>query len=208
MMSSESVLDESVAEFIDAVASDAPTPGGGAVSGTVAALAAGLAAMAGRYALKRDPDSALFREFVDRADVLRSRAAALADDDAKAYGRYVEATRMPREPDPQDRRAAIRAALDAAADVPFALGGLAAEVAAVGEQLADSGNPNLRSDACAATLLGSAVAASTAILVEENLRGRPGDGRVAEARKHAIDAADAARRVVASYGYLQDRISR
>src|SRR6202012_2159440 len=104
MMSSESVLDESVAEFMDAVASDAPTPGGGAVSGTVAALAAGLAAMAGGYALEREPDSPLFRAFVARADVLRSRAAALADDDAKAYGRYVEATRIPREPDPQGRR--------------------------------------------------------------------------------------------------------
>jgi formiminotetrahydrofolate cyclodeaminase len=146
MMSSESILDESVAELIDAVASDEPTLGGGAVSGTVAALAAGLAAMAGRYALKRD--------------------------------------------------------------VPFALGALAAEVAAVGEQLADSGNPHLRSDACAATLLGSAVAASTAILVRENLRGRPGDGRVAAARKHAIDAAAAARTVVAPNGLLPDRISR
>jgi formiminotetrahydrofolate cyclodeaminase len=206
-MSQVSLLSESVGEFIDAVASDEPTPGGGAVSGVVAALAAGLAAMAGRYALGRDSDSALFSELVGRADMLRSRATALADEDAEAYGRYVDATRMPREPEPQGRRAAIRAALDAAADVPFALGRLAAEVAAAGEQLAVSGNPHLASDARTATLLASAVAASTAILVEENLRGRPGDRRVAEARRHAIDAANAARRVVASYGYLEDRIS-
>jgi formiminotetrahydrofolate cyclodeaminase len=96
-------------------------------------------------------------------------------------------------------------ALDAAADVPYALGRLAAEIAAAGEQLAASGNSHLRSDACTAALLASAVAASTAILVSENLRGRPDDPRAAEARRHATDAAAAAQRAVAPYCGLQDR---
>jgi hypothetical protein len=79
-----------------------------------------IAAMAARYALRHDPDSALFTDLTDRADALRTRAVAL----------------------------------DAAADVPAELGGLAADVAAIGEKLAVAGNPNLRSDACAASLLG------------------------------------------------------
>lgn len=189
-----------VGELIDAVASDEPVPGGGAVSGIAAALAAGLAAMAARYALRHDPDSALFTDLTDRADALRARAVALADADADAYGRYVAATRLPRDPDPGQRRAAIRVALDAAADVPADLGDLALDVAAIGEKLAVAGNPNLRSDACAASLLASAVASSAAILVEENLRGRAGDTRIMTARAHAAAAAACARRAVAAGG--------
>jgi len=193
-----SISARQVGEFIDAVASDEPVPGGGAVSGIAAALAAGLAGMAARYALRHDPDSALFTDLADRADALRARAVALADADAGAYGRYVAATRLPRDPDPGQRRAAIRVALDAAADVPAELGSLAADVAAIGEKLAVAGNPNLRSDACAASLLASAVAGSAAILVEENLRGRAGDARLTAAREHAATAAAAARRAVAA----------
>jgi formiminotetrahydrofolate cyclodeaminase len=192
-----SVSARHVGELIEAVASDEPVPGGGAVSGIAAALAAGLAAMAARYALRHDPDSALFTHLTDRADALRARAVALADADADAYGRYVAATRLPRDPDPGQRRAAIRAALDAAADVPADLGGLAADVAVIGEKLAVAGNTNLRSDACAASLLASAVAGSAAILVEENLRGRVGDTRITTARAHAAAAAACARRAVA-----------
>jgi methenyltetrahydrofolate cyclohydrolase len=86
-----------------------------AASGITAALAAGLAAMAGRFALRHDLDSAVAADLITRADSLRTRAVALADADADGYGRYVAATRLPRDPDPEQRRAAIRAALDAAA---------------------------------------------------------------------------------------------
>ena len=89
---------------------------------------------------------------------------------------------------------------DAAADVPADLGDLALDVAAIGEKLAVAGNPNLRSDACAASLLASAVASSAAILVEENLRGRAGDTRIMTARAHAAAAAACARRAVAAGG--------
>jgi formiminotetrahydrofolate cyclodeaminase len=193
-----SVSSSRLGELLDAVASEEPVPGGGAVAGIGAALAAGLAAMAARYALRHDPDSALFKDLTSRADALRARAVALADADADAYGRYVAATRLPRDPDPGQRRAAIRTALDAAANVPADLGRLAADVAALGEELAVSGNPNLRSDACAASLLAAAVAGSAAILVEENLRGRPGDTRITTARENEAAAAARARRAVAA----------
>lgn len=197
----------SVRELVDAVASDEPTPGGGAVSGTVAALAAGLAAMAGRYALRSEPSPGPFRELVDRAERAASRAASLADDDIAAYGQYVEASRLEREPDPEPRRQAVRAALDAAASVPLELAALAAELAGIGEHLAVSGRPQLRSDACTATLLASAVATSAAILVGENLRARPDDPRVSQAGRYATEAAAAARRVLEPYDYLQGGIT-
>jgi len=200
-----SASSRSIGDFLAAVASDEPTPGGGAVSAIAAALAAGLAAMAGRYALRKDPGSALLAGLVTRADALRARAVALADADAGAYERYVAATRLPRDPDPQQRRAAIRAALDAAASVPAELGSLAAEVAQIGEELAARGNPHLRSDASTASLLAAAAAGGAAIFVEVNLSTHPDDARLTAAREHAATAAAAARRAVAAGGDSADR---
>jgi formiminotetrahydrofolate cyclodeaminase len=192
--SEQGISTVTVGAFVDAVASGEPVPGGGAVCGAVAALAAALAGMAGRYALRRDPDST-FGELVQQLDDLRERALGLADDDATAYNRYVAASSLSKVPDPEPRRVAVRAALDAAADVPAELAGLAVDIAAAGEDLAVSGNPNLRSDACTATLLAAAVAGSAAILVNENLRAHPDDPRVSAARAHAAQAAAGALRV-------------
>lgn len=197
------IANQRVGEFTDAVASDAPTPGGGAVVGTVAALAAALVGMAGRYSALHQPDSPVFADLVDTSDRLRARAAALADADADAYGRYVRATHS--TVDPVARRVAIRAALDAAATVPLELCLVAAEVADAAEQLAVTGNPRLRTDACTAALLASAVASSTALLVAANLHGSPEDPRIGQAAVHARAARDSADRALAVDGSLDLR---
>jgi glutamate formiminotransferase/glutamate formiminotransferase/formiminotetrahydrofolate cyclodeaminase len=102
---------------------------------------------------------------------------------------------------------AVHVAADAAADVPLQIARAAREIAELGERLAVSGAPALRSDACTATLLASAVAASAAILVGENLRKRPEDPRVTEAGRCAAQAAMAARNVVAPFDHLRSDAS-
>ncbi|ROS44322.1 cyclodeaminase/cyclohydrolase family protein [Amycolatopsis thermoflava] len=177
----------------DAVASETATPGGGAVAGLTATLAAGLVAMVARYSSAVgdfDPDAV-----AARADELRRDAQQLADDDVSAYQAYLDATKLPRDPDPVARTAAIRAALDAAADVPLALAMVAAEVAELGELVAKDGNTRLRPDGVTAVQLGSAVATSAAALVGENLRARRDDPRPARAAEHAATARAAAARV-------------
>lgn len=162
----------------EAVASESPTPGGGAVAGLTAALAAGLVAMVARCSSAAgdlEPASV-----AARANELRRTAQRLADD-ALAYQRYLDVTKLPKEPDAAARTAAIQAALDAAADIPLAL-------AALGELLAEFGNPRLHSDALTAVQLGSAVATSAAALVAENLRARRGDPRSARAAERAAAA--------------------
>ena len=199
----DSVAALTVGGLLDAVASNDPTPGGGTVAGVAASLAAALAAMAGRYA-----ESTPLGELVARADALRERAVRLADADRAAYQVYVEATRRPRGPDPEPRRQAMRAALDTAASTPHELSGLAADVTVIAAQLAEKGNPRLRSDACAAALLASAAAASAAILVRENLHATPEDPRVITATSNARVAATAARSALATAGLeLDDRIT-
>ena len=199
------ISSQRVDEFTDAVASDAPTPGGGAVAGTVAGLGAALVGMAGRYAQKHEPDSVLFPRLIERSDELRRRSSALADADADAYAHYLQVSRSVVEK--EARRTAIRAALEEAAAVPYELGVLAAEIADAGEQLATSGYPGLRSDACAAALLASAVAASAAILVQVNLGSSPDDPRIADSAQHARDAMASADRAVAAHNSVQKRVT-
>ncbi|MFB7495694.1 cyclodeaminase/cyclohydrolase family protein [Streptomyces sp. NPDC056161] len=203
--SSGSVGSWTVGAFLDAVADEVPVPGGGAVAGTVTALAAALAEMAGRYARGHAADPAELAGLVARSRALRARAGRLADEDAAAYQRYVEASRLPKEPDAEARRAAVRAALDAAADVPAALAAVATQVVEVAAELAASGNPRLRSDACTAALLAAATARSAALLVRENLRAHPDDPRTAAAERNTVWAASLAADLVAPSHHLPDR---
>lgn len=180
-----SVLGYSVESLLGEVASDRPTPGGGAVAGCVTALAAGLASMAGRFAMRLDPADRQFAELVERTESLRHHAARLVDDDIAAYGGFAAAAALPREPDSQDRRAALRTALDTAAQVPADVTSVAEQVAEIGHGLVMNGNPRLRSDAFAATALAAAAAMTGAVLVAENLHGHDVDSLVETTRARA-----------------------
>jgi len=179
----------SLAAITEAVDSDAPVPGGGAVAACTGALASALAGMAARFSARSAAQPGQFSALADQAAALRSRCLRLADDDAKAYAGYVAAARMPREPDPQPRQQALRAALDHAAAVPLELAATAAELARLAGELTRSGSRSLRSDAATAALLAAAVAGSAAIFVAENVRGAPGDPRISQAHAAAAEAA-------------------
>jgi formiminotetrahydrofolate cyclodeaminase len=187
----------SLAAITEAVDSDAPVPGGGAVAACTGALASALAGMAARFSAHSAAQPGQFSALADQAAALRSRCLRLADDDAKAYAGYVAAARMPREPDPQPRQQALQAALDHAAAVPLELAATAAELARLAGELTRSGSRRLRSDAATAALLAAAVAGSAAIFVAENVRDGPGDPRISQAHAAAAEAAAIARQCAA-----------
>ena len=184
---SPSLSDLSLAAITEAVDSDAPVPGGGAVAACTGALASALAEMTARFSARSAAQPGQSSALADQATALRS--LRLADDDARAYAGYVAAARMPREPDLQPRQQALRAALDHAAAVPLELAATAAELARLAGELTRSGSRRLRSDAATAALLAAAVAGSAAIFVAENVRGGPGDPRISQAHAAAAEAA-------------------
>jgi formiminotetrahydrofolate cyclodeaminase len=168
--SSESFLDASLKGFLDSVPARTPAPGGGAVAAVVAAFAAGLTAMAGRFA----PDDWVRRaEVVGRAEELRAQVEPLADEDAAAYGAYL-AERSP-------------AAAERIVAIPFRLAEISAELAALARSVAEEGNPNLRGDAAAGADLAAAAASIAARLVAINANA--GDERVGVAKELAARAA-------------------
>ena len=151
--------------FMDMVASREPTPGGGASAAVAVALAAALTAMAARFSADHLADA---ETIADRAEELRNRVMPLAQADAAAYGRVLDAYRTPRDDD-EKRRRRIREALSEAADVPLSIAEVGVEVAGNVARLVEEGNPNLRGDAVTATALAKAGVRAAATLVEINV---------------------------------------
>ena len=150
--------------FMDMVASREPTPGGGASAAVAVALAAALTAMAARFSADHLADA---ETIADRAEELRNRVMPLAQADAAAYGRVLDAYHTPR--DDEKRRRRIREALSEAADVPLSIAEVGVEVAGNAARLVEEGNPNLRGDAVTAAALAKAGVRAAATLVEINV---------------------------------------
>jgi methenyltetrahydrofolate cyclohydrolase len=166
----ESFLDLSLQEFLDAVPARTPAPGGGAVAAVATSLAAGLTAMAARFAPEGWEPGA---EVVRRAEELRARAEPLADADAGAYVAYMD-SRSP-------------AAAERIIEIPLEIAEIAAELAELARLVARDGNPNVSGDAAAGAQLAAAASAVGANLVR--LNADPGDERVAIAAELARRAA-------------------
>ncbi len=148
-----------------------PAPGGGAVAAVTVSLAASLVAMAARYSADRLDDG---DRLVDDAEQLRAGAAALADDDAAAYGAVISAYAVARGDNSGDR-SRIREALTRAAEVPLDIAAVGAETARLASRLCVDGNPDVRGDATTALLLADAATRAAAHLVAVNVEAGGGD---------------------------------
>jgi formiminotetrahydrofolate cyclodeaminase len=183
------LLDQPVRDFLDQVAAQVPTPGGGGAAAVTAALAAGLVAMAARFSAAQLPAAA---DLAEQADQLRGRAAALADQDAAAYRAVLDAYRRPNGDDRSERRERIGVALHDATATPLAIAEIAAHVAELAADVAIQGNPNLRGDATVAAHLAEASARGAAALVAINTALGDLPGELSERAASAVAAAQAA----------------
>lgn len=145
------LVDKPLREVLDAVASAAPTPGGGSAAAVAAALGASLLAMVASLPKTR-PRSADDRSALDRAagalTRIRGQLAEAIDADADAYDQVVAASRQSRAAgtDPAEREAAVQRALRAATEVPLAVMRLSVDAAIEGQAVAERGHRAAASD--------------------------------------------------------------
>lgn len=110
--------------FVDALASKAPTPGGGGASAMAGALAAALGSMVAHLTIGKkkffDRDAEL-KEALAALDACRTELLASIDADAEAFAELAVTWKMPKETEEQQlaRHRAEQAALDAACAVPL-----------------------------------------------------------------------------------------
>lgn len=187
------LLDLSVGGLLDEIASETPTPGGGALAALTGACAAGLVEMAARNSVDWDMRGAV----VAQAKVLRGRLSDLAPRNDEVYEEALAAFGLPDEVDTGSRRELIGASLERAAAFPLAIAEAASNVAELAAVVAEEGDPRVRADATAAAMLALGATRAAAHLVEINLGVLQDDERLLHASRLAADAAAASARTLA-----------
>ena len=137
--------------LLDAVASPAPTPGGGSVAALAGALAAALGQMVAQLSRQKKSQAQFAEQLSAALAELRHAGDFLTqamDDDAQSYEAVMVAFRMPKAtPDEQQRRAdAIQQAARGAAEVPLRVAEAAADLDSRLGQLEPQISPSMISD--------------------------------------------------------------
>jgi glutamate formiminotransferase / formiminotetrahydrofolate cyclodeaminase len=158
--------------FIDAVASGAPTPGGGSVAALAGALAAGLAAMVARSTIgkkKYAEVEAAMQEVAAATDVLRGHLTRNISEDSQSFEQVMSAFRLSKED--ESRSGAIQSATLYASEVPLKTAQLAFDCMNHLAVVAEKGNANAVTDAAVGIHMAQAAIEAAALNVRINLKG-------------------------------------
>lgn len=171
---SEPLETQPIGAFLDALASSAPTPGGGSVAALAGAMAAGLVSMVCALTVGKKQ----FAEIEDevrgvhaRAEALRQELQRLATEDIAVFGRLSAAFKLPRttDADAATRQAAIQQATRHAAEVPLRVAQAAAAILPLCTALAPKVSRLVVSDVGVAAVLARATVQSAILNIEVNL---------------------------------------
>lgn len=157
-------------EVLDALADRRGAPGGGAGAAVAGAIGASLVAMMGR-ASAASPKVAqhhkLLEAVAEGCDEARARLLALAVEDGEAYGRVLEAYKLPADDDA--RETAVRAALKDATETPLRIMEQLLEVIGYAKNAVETGLPAAAPDGATGAEICRAALKSAALLVKANL---------------------------------------
>ena len=145
------LIDLTVTDFLDELASDSPAPGGGSVAALNGALGAGLIAMVARLTIGKkgyDAVQSLMEETRNGADRLKQRLTELVDEDTQAFNAVMAAFKLPKETDEDKaaRSAAIQAGYQQAIHTPMETAESCLAVLELAAAIAGKGNANAASD--------------------------------------------------------------
>lgn len=163
------LMEMSVRQFLEELASSSPAPGGGSVSALAGALAAALVGMVGRLTGGGQP----LEQVTAAVDELRRSLDDHVDRDTEAFNRVMAAYRLPRgtEEERVRRSQAIQTALQGAAEHPLAVAREALQVLEYCREAVNRGNPNALSDAAVAALMAYGGVIGALLNVAINLEG-------------------------------------
>jgi formiminotetrahydrofolate cyclodeaminase len=175
-MAEAALINTSVGEFLNRLASDAPTPGGGAVAALTGALAASL----GRMVCGLSSGKKKFADVEPQVKQIASRFTRaggmleqLIDEDAAAYAELSAVFKLDKS-DPKRKKRLVETAALAAA-VPLETVAVSRQVLSDLRRLERIANPNLRSDVEAGIHVAQAAMRAAAANVRVNLSLLPGE---------------------------------
>ena len=202
------VKDSTVEQFLAAVASPTPTPGGGSVSALAGALSVALSRMVAGLARGKAGFEGVESELAQietRGKAIQARLEALVDEDSRAYDTVIAAMRMPKSSDREKaaRVDAMQAAYRKATEVPLETMERCVEALELAEAAAKKGNRSATTDAAVAILLAESAirgaslncAVNLASIRDETFRSTA-EGRVEQLLKRSDEIGHEAMAVV------------
>jgi formiminotetrahydrofolate cyclodeaminase len=168
------IINEPLKNFLDKLASNSPTPGGGSVAALTGSLGAGLVTMVTCLTTGKEKYKDVQPQIDDllkKSETLRSELQDLIQKDIDVFGSLSLVYAMPKSTDAEKaaRTAKMQEVLKAACQVPFEIGEKALEVAKLAKTAAEIGNTGAVSDAGVAVLLANCCAQSAALNVKINV---------------------------------------
>ncbi len=161
-------------EYLTELGAGTAVPGGGNVAALCGALAAALSTMVAKLTLGREKYRPAWEEVGaanDKAEELRERLIALAQEDSDAYLKVMAGYQLPKttEAEKARRNEAIQAGLKAAAHAPLETLRAMDDLMSLADTVLRKGNPNTLTDAGAAIHLVHSAAYIAAANVRINL---------------------------------------
>lgn len=186
--------------FLDALASKAPTPGGGGASALAGALGAALCTMVGNYTVGKKKYAGVeedVKALMARAEDIRARLLEQVDADAAAFEPLSRAYAIPKD-DPS-RGDVMEGCLRAAAAPPMAILELCCEAIDLHREMGEKGSVLMLSDVGTGAALCRGALYGAALNVKVNTRSMA-DRAYAQALNDRADA------LVERYGALAGQI--
>jgi methenyltetrahydrofolate cyclohydrolase len=192
-------VNSSLVTFLDDLASERPTPGGGGAAAVSGAIGAALVSMVANLTIGKKNYEAV-REDLEavnaKAEVLRAALIRAIDEDVVAFNSVMGAYGLPRATDEEKakRAASIQAALKDATLAPLRAVKACFDVIRLSAAVAEKGNLNVISDAGVAVLSANAGLRSAALNVFINAKAIKdrdfGEKQIAEVNALLAQAAE------------------
>ena len=195
------LVNKSVVDLLDELASESPAPGGGSVSALCGALSAGLSSMVANLTFEKkgfESRKKTMEDVANKAQKLKTFFVKAIDDDTNAFNQIVNARRLSKN-NPAEVEARLQALFEAntaAINVPLNVLTSSEDLLELAAVVLAEGNPNSLSDAGCAVLNAVAAAEGAYMNVLINLSGLGKEGQEGELREKChIKAAQAIERI-------------
>jgi formiminotetrahydrofolate cyclodeaminase len=170
------LVDKTVSQFLDDLASHSPAPGGGSVAALAGAAGAALASMVCNLTIGKKKYAEVEDELkavLEQTETLRKELSQLIDKDTESFNAVMAAFALPKgtEEEQAARSSAIQEATKAATLIPLAVMKATEKALVQARTVAQKGNKNSASDAGVAALMLQAGCAGAALNVRINLGG-------------------------------------
>ena len=169
------LIDKKVSNFLDELASNSPTPGGGSVAALAGALGAALISIVGNLTVgkkKYEDVEEDIKKIISSSEKLCYELSQLIEEDVKVFNNFMATYKMPKDTEDEKkmRTKKIQEALVEAAKVPLKTADKCLDIMILSQEAVEKGNINVISDAGVAVLMAKAALESAILNVKINLR--------------------------------------